>query len=156
MSLLKLYFGFERLISHLLLVGMVGVVLLAAWSFFRATGLALFDFGHPLDYSAFQTLFDRVLAAIIALELAHSIHQMALGDHRLAQVRTVVVIGMLAVVRKLILLEVDSTSGAFLVGLAATVLALGLVLLMIGHLQRRDERDRQGAGPISHDEKDGA
>ena len=67
--------------------------------------------------------------------------------------RPVVVIGMLAVVRKLILLEVDSTSGAFLVGLAATILALGLVLLMIGHLQKRDERERQSANQISADEK---
>ena len=142
MHLVKLYFRFEKLVAHILLFGMVGVVLLTLWSFLRATGLALFDFGQPFEYSAFQSLFDRVLAAIIALELAHSIHQMALGDHRLAQVRTVIVIGVLAVVRKLILLEVDSTSGAFLAGLAATFIALGGLLVMVHFV---DSREQKGA-----------
>ncbi|MAU98423.1 MAG: hypothetical protein CMP81_21495 [Fulvimarina sp.] len=140
MHLVKLYFRFEKLVAHILLFGMVGVVLLTLWSFLRATGLALFDFGRPFEYSAFQALFDRVLAAIIALELAHSIHQMALGDHRLAQVRTVIVIGVLAVVRKLILLEVDTTSGAFLAGLAATFLALGGLLVMVHFVDSREQR----------------
>ncbi|NDW05298.1 phosphate-starvation-inducible PsiE family protein [Jiella pacifica] len=140
MHLVKLYFRFEKLVAHILLFGMVGVVLLTLWSFLRATGLALFDFDQPFDYSAFQSLFDRVLAAVIALELAHSIHQMALGDHRLAQVRTVIVIGVLAVVRKLILLEVDSTSGTFLAGLAATFLALGALLVMVHFVDSREQR----------------
>ncbi|MBO0663739.1 phosphate-starvation-inducible PsiE family protein [Jiella sp. MQZ9-1] len=155
MHLVKLYFRFERVIANLLLVGMVGVVLLALWSFLRATGLALADLGHPLEYNSFQVLFDRVLAVVIALELAHSIHQMAIGDHRLAQVKTVVVIGVLAVVRKLILLEVDSTSGMFLAGLAATMIALGLLLVMVHWVDRRESagegRGRTGQNASLHE-----
>ncbi|MBO0902040.1 phosphate-starvation-inducible PsiE family protein [Jiella sonneratiae] len=142
MHLVKLYFRFERIVAHMLLVGMVGVVLLSLWSFLRATGLALFDLGHPLEYDAFQTLFDRVLAVVIALELAHSIHQMAIGDHRLAQVKTVIVIGVLAVVRKLILLEVNNTSGAFLAGLAGVMVALGLLLVMVHFVDRREQQGK--------------
>ena len=153
MHLVKLYFRFEKLVAHILLFGMVGVVLLTLWSFLRATGLALFDFGQPFEYSAFQALFDRVLAAIIALELAHSIHQMALGDHRLAQVRTVIVIGVLAVVRKLILLEVDTTSGAFLAGLAATFLALGGLLVMVHFVDSREQRGAK-TGVTGDDEEE--
>ncbi|WP_245514746.1 phosphate-starvation-inducible PsiE family protein [Jiella endophytica] len=142
MHLVRLYFSFEKLVANILLVGMVGVVLLSLWSFLRATGLSLLDLGHPLEYSAFQTLFDRVLAVVIALELAHSIHQMAIGDHRLAQVRTVIVIGVLAVVRKLILLEVNNTSGVFLAGLAATMIALGLLLVMVHFVDRREQQGK--------------
>ncbi|MEN3791577.1 phosphate-starvation-inducible PsiE family protein [Fulvimarina sp. MAC3] len=135
---LKIYHVFERGIAYLLLLGMAVVVLLAVFSFARSLISIFTGVGNPLEYNAFQTLFDRVLAVIIALELAHSIQQMAIGDHRLAQVRTVIVIGVLAVVRKLILLEVESTSGTFLVGLAATVLALGLALFLVSVIDRRE------------------
>ncbi|MCQ0986628.1 phosphate-starvation-inducible PsiE family protein [Jiella marina] len=144
MQFVKLYFRFERLIAHLLLIGMVGVVLLALWSFLRATGLAILDFDQQLEYTSFQTLFDRVLAVVIALELAHSIHQMATGDHRLAQVKTVIVIGVLAVVRKLILLEVDDTTGSFLIGLAGAMIALGLLLMMVHWVDQREQSGKTG------------
>ncbi|EAU42577.1 hypothetical protein FP2506_07046 [Fulvimarina pelagi HTCC2506] len=135
---LKIYHVFERGIAYLLLLGMAVVVVLAVFSFARSLITIFTGVGDPLEYGAFQILFDRVLAAVIALELAHSIQQMATGDHRLAQVRTVIVIGVLAVVRKLILLEVDSTSGVFLMGLAATVLALGLALFLVSVIDRQE------------------
>ncbi|MDY8110645.1 phosphate-starvation-inducible PsiE family protein [Fulvimarina sp. 2208YS6-2-32] len=135
---LKIYQIFERGIAYLLLAGMGIVVLLAAVSFGHSILVIFTGLSDPLDYTAFQVLFDRVLVVVIALELAHSIQQMAAGDHRLAQVRTVIVIGVLAVVRKLILLEVETTSGLFLVGLAATILALGLVLYLIGMIDRSE------------------
>lgn len=146
---LKIYHVFERAIAYLLLAGMAVVVVLAVFSFGRSL-LAIFTgVGDPLEYNAFQTLFDRVLAVVIALELAHSIQQMAKGDHRLAQVRTVIVIGVLAVVRKLILLEVESTSGTFLVGLAATVLALGLVLYLVSVIDSREHKEPQSQAESS-------
>ena len=57
--------------------------------------------------------------------------------------RTVIVIGVLAVVRKLILLEVDTTSGSFLAGLAATFLALGGLLVMVHFVDAREQRDEK-------------
>ncbi|MER0237820.1 phosphate-starvation-inducible PsiE family protein [Fulvimarina sp. MAC8] len=138
---LKIYHVFERGIAYLLLLGMAVVVVLAVFSFARSLITIFTGAGDPLEYNAFQMLFDRVLAVVIALELAHSIQQMATGDHRLAQVRTVIVIGVLAVVRKLILLEVESTSGTFLMGLAATVLALGLALFLISLIDQREHKE---------------
>ena len=99
--------------------------------------------GPALDYELFQTLFDRVLAAVIALELAHSIRQMVAGDHGYGQLRTVIVIGMLAVVRKLIVLEVDQATGGFLIGIAAAVAALALGLVAIALLETRDRERRK-------------
>ena len=135
----RIYHLIERGISALLLLGMVGVVLLATYSFFRTLVTVTLAENAALDYVEFQTLFDRVLAAVIALELAHSIRQMVAGDHGIGQLRTVIVIGMLAVVRKLIVLEVDQATGPFLLGIAATVTALAAALVAI----RWVERDRQ-------------
>jgi len=127
----KLYIYFERLVAAVLLVGMAAVILLATYSFLQSVGKEAAALGGVLEYTSFQVFFDRLLAAIIAVELAHSVHQMVSGHRGMAQVKTVVVIGLLAIVRKLILVDIDSTSGLFLLGIAATVLSLGIVFALI-------------------------
>ncbi|MEQ9257637.1 MAG: phosphate-starvation-inducible PsiE family protein [Roseovarius sp.] len=153
----RLYAYFERLVSAALLLGMAVVILLATFSFLRSVGEASIAFTGPLDYTSFQLLFDRVLAAIIALELAHSVHQMVSGHRGMAQVKTVVVIGLLAIVRKLILLEIETTSGLFLLGIAATVLSLGIVFTLVQWVERRHSAATEiatpGANPMDNDSK---
>ncbi|MBJ3762759.1 phosphate-starvation-inducible PsiE family protein [Maribius pontilimi] len=134
---LAVYTWFERVVSGVILLGMVGVVILATYSFLRTlVGITLAE-NATLDYVQFQTLFDRVLAAVIAVELAHSIRQMVAGDHGFGQLRTVISIGMLAVVRKLIVLEVDQATGGFLLGIAAAVAALAIGLVAIRWIENR-------------------
>jgi len=140
---------FERAVAFLLTVGMGAVIFLAVWHL----GVGLFGSVRGYDagfaYGDFQDLFDRVLAALIALELAHSVQQIAAGRGGLVQVRTVVLIGLLAVVRKLILLEVETTSGAFLAGLAAAIFALGAVYAVMTWVEQVDPRQR---GLLSRDD----
>ena len=122
---------FERLISVLLLAGMVVVISLAAWSFLRLTYTVAADPAVDIDYVTFQTLFDRLLAAVIALELARSVLLLVEGHRGLMQVRIILVIGLLAVVRKLILIELEAADPSLLFALAAAVLALAAALAMI-------------------------
>ena len=131
----------ERGVAYVLLGGMLAVIALTL--IHVAAGLVSVWTGDlmGLAYSDFQGLFDRILAALIALELAHSVRQTASGEHGLIQVRTVLLIGVLAVVRKLILLEIESTSGLFLLGLAAAVLALGSVYALILYMETRAKTD---------------
>jgi uncharacterized membrane protein (DUF373 family) len=131
MNLESLYTYFERAVAAALLLGMAAVILLATYSFLRSVGTEAISTGNALDYTSFQLFFDRLLAAIIAIELAHSVQQMVSGQRGMAQVKTVVVIGLLAIVRKLILVDIGSTSGLFLLGIAATVLSLGIVFALI-------------------------
>ncbi len=139
MGFSQIYVRFERAMAFLILAGMVVVIGLTIYSF----GLSLLSIlGAPpgeLGYEVFQTLFDRVLAAVIALEIAHSIREMVTGRHGRAQLRTVIVIGMLAVIRKLVVLDVDATSGVFLAGLAAVILALGITLVIVNTVAARTE-----------------
>lgn len=156
MNLDRLYTYFERTVAGVLLIGMAVVILLATWSFLRSTAEVTLNFGGNLDYSVFQTVFDRVLAAIIALELAHSVQQMVLGKHGMTQVKTVIIIGVLAVVRKLILLEIDTTSGLFLVGLAAAILALGAVFALVMWVEGRSgEQGLPSPGAVDDTEQEG-
>ena len=121
------YDRLEQVFSAVLLIGMIGVTALATLNCLRALWPDLHSVGAGMDYAQFQSLFDRALAAIIALELSRSVYQGALGRHGLVQVRTVVNIGVLAVVRKFVLVDIETVSGILLIGLAAAVLALGTV-----------------------------
>lgn len=134
------YRTFERITAAILLIGMILVVLLASWSFLWSVFQVTVNINQQLDFATFQTLFDRVLAALITLELANSVHQMAKGRHGLIQVRTVVIIGILAVVRKFILLEIETASGVLLMGLGAAILALGLVYALTHWIEERAHR----------------
>lgn len=150
MKVVDIYVIFERAISGFVLIGMIIVIGLAAVEFAREIFVTLVEYRAGINYTTFQALFDRVLAAVIALELARSILQLVTGHHGLAQLRTVVTIGMLAVVRKLIVLEIETTSGMFLLGLAGAVAALGFTYIVI------DRVDRHGGpppGPTSSGER---
>ena len=149
--LLRDYPGFERAVAKILLAGMAVVIALALGSFVLTTLATVPRLFEPPDYSVFQTLFDRILAALIALELAHSVHQMATGKHGLRQVKTVIVIGVLAVVRKLVILEVQSTSGAFLAGLAAAILALGGLFALVHWVEGQRGGDIDTPSPGASD-----
>ncbi|MEM6488521.1 MAG: phosphate-starvation-inducible PsiE family protein [Pseudomonadota bacterium] len=118
---------FERGVSFVLLVGMSGVIILALLSFLVALYPFMTEVGAIFDYATFQTLFDRALAALIAIELAHSVLQSVRGHHGLIQVRTVVIIGVLAIVRKFVLIDVEVASGTLMLGLALALAALGAV-----------------------------
>jgi len=132
------YSTFERGVSAILLVGMVVVIAFATVSFLSALVPFFGEMGTPQDYTTFQGLFDRALAALIALELAHSVHQSVLGRHGLIQVRTVVIIGVLAVVRKFVLIDLEDTSGLLILGLSAAVLALGVVYALTHWIEFRE------------------
>ena len=134
---MRAYTWFERAVSGVILAGMVVVICLATASFLKLALEVTTESGFDLPYSAFQHLFDRVLAAVIALELAHSIRQMVQGKHGMAQLRTVVVIGMLAVVRKIIAVDVETASGTFLLGVAGAIVALALALVAVAWVERR-------------------
>ena len=142
MQLDDLYRHFERGVAFVLMAGMVVVIALAVWSFLRATGTAAADPAAALDYPVFQTLFDRLLAAIIALELAHSVQLMVTGRRGLVQLRAVLAIGVLAVVRKLILIDIGSVDPLLLVGLSAAIVALAAALAALSWVQHRAEVER--------------
>ncbi|MEE4121056.1 MAG: phosphate-starvation-inducible PsiE family protein [Paracoccaceae bacterium] len=139
MNFSRVYVRFERVMAFLILAGMVVVIGLTLFSFFLSVWGVVGTLPQEMGYTVFQTLFDRVLAAIIALEIAHSIREMVSGRHGRAQLRTVVVIGMLAVVRKLVVLDVQATSGGFLAGLAAVILALGITLAIINTVAEKSD-----------------
>jgi uncharacterized membrane protein (DUF373 family) len=130
------YERFSAGVAAVLLLGVLVVVVLAAVSFLRLTFEVAMSEPTNVSFTQLQGLFDLLLGAIIALELAHSVHLMVTGQRGFAQVRIVLIIGILAVVRKLIVIEVDDVSGSLLLGLAAAIIALGSIFALLLWLDR--------------------
>lgn len=142
------YERFEQVVI-LILTGLIIVVIasavwhLAAKVLFTLI-LSSFD---PTDPTVFQTVFGMILTVIIALEFKHSILIMVRRQQSAVQVRTVVLIAMLAVIRKFIILDISATTAAHVFSLAAAIVALGSVYWLVRDQDRKDEVDKQEASP---------
>src|ERR687886_213583 len=96
-------------------------------------------------YERFEQLVCLVLTFLVGLEFNHSVLGVLERKRHLVQVRTVVLIALLAVVRKFIVLDLHEAEPLMLAGLAAAVLALGAVHWLVRDQDRRDLAE--GGGP---------
>ena len=144
--LLTLYERFEQVVI-LILTGLISlVVVFAVWNlalkiFHAVLAPQGFD---PTDYSVFQAIFGAIFTVIIALEFKRSLLVVAERKESIVQVRTVILIALLAIVRKLIILDLASTDALQLFALAAAILALGAVYWLVRDQDRSIERDQPG------------
>ena len=94
----------------------------------------------PLDHEVFQSLFGMIMTLLIALEFKHSIIRVALRSASIVQVKTVILISLIALGRKFVILDVQTTSAATIAALAGATLVLGIVYWLL-----RERDDRLGA-----------
>jgi uncharacterized membrane protein (DUF373 family) len=90
----------------------------------------------PLDHQVFQSLFGMIMTLLIALEFKHSIIRVALRSASIVQVKTVILISLIALGRKFVILDITTTSAATIAALAGATLVLGVVYWL---LRERDD-----------------
>jgi uncharacterized membrane protein (DUF373 family) len=132
-NLLSIYQRFEHVVILILTALIAFVVVAAVWNLILKI---LFDFifsGNfdPLDYSVFQAVFGMIFTVIIALEFKKSLLVVAERKDSVVQIQTVVVIALLAICRKVIILDLTETDAWHILSLAAAILALGAVYWLI-------------------------
>jgi uncharacterized membrane protein (DUF373 family) len=130
---LTLYRKFEHAVV-LVLTGLIAVVVVSAvWSLGLEilSGLILTGGFDPTDPAVFQGVFGMIFTVIIALEFKRSLLVVAEQTETVVQVRTVILIALLAVVRKLIILDVAKAEASQLFALAAAMLSLGSVYWLV-------------------------
>jgi uncharacterized membrane protein (DUF373 family) len=133
------YKRFEQLVSLVLTVLVSLVIIVALFHLsIRIAVLLLYGLIDPVDPENFQALFGMILTVLIALEFNHSIMGVLERRKSIVQVRTVVLIALLALVRKFIILDVSKTEPLTIIGLAAAVLALGSVYWLVRDQDRKD------------------
>jgi uncharacterized membrane protein (DUF373 family) len=148
---LSAYQRFEQVIALSLCV-LVSVLVASAllqlsW---RVLLLVLAGLADPVHAELFQSVLGMIMTVLIALEFNHSIVSVLDRRHGIVQLRTVVLIALLALVRKFIIIDAAETDPAVLLGLAASTLALGGVYWLVREQDfREDASERQamsGAG----------
>jgi uncharacterized membrane protein (DUF373 family) len=143
-QLLTFYQKFEQVIVLILTGLMAAVIVLAVWNLALkiVASLVLSNTFDLTDHVVFQTFFGMMLTVIIALEFKRSLLVVAERRESIVQVRTVVLLALLAIVRKLIILDLSTTNASQLFALAVAILALGGVYWLI---RDQDSRERAKA-----------
>jgi uncharacterized membrane protein (DUF373 family) len=137
---LSFYERFEQVVA-LVLASLIAVIIaVATWDLAKEV-LVLVGEGllHPLDYPVFQVIFGQIMTLLIALEFKHSIVRVIAQQQSIIQVKTVVLIALLAISRKFIILDSD-TPPPHVLALAAVVVALGATYWLIGDSDARRHR----------------
>jgi uncharacterized membrane protein (DUF373 family) len=132
------YERFEQIVAILLSLIIAVVIVIALFQLLkRLLPLVLGGVLDPLDHEVFQSLFGMIMTLLIALEFKHSIIRVALRSNHIVQVKTVILIALLALSRKFVILDIGLTSAATIAALAAATLVLGIVYWL---LRERDDR----------------
>lgn len=137
---LTFYEKFEQVVVFVLTILIALIVLAALWNLLKlvATSLLLVDIFDPTDPAVFQTVFGAIFTVVIALEFKRSLLVIVERRFGIVQVRAVVMIAILAVVRKFIILDLSQTEAMKLLALGAAILALGIVYWLVRDQDRRE------------------
>lgn len=137
-ALLSNYQRFEGLVALVLtlVIGLVILVALFRLTFNVAAGLLL-GVLDPLDHGVFQSVFGEILTVLIALEFNHTLQYVVKREQSIIQTKVVLLIALLAVARKIVILDLNATDAVQLLALAAITLALGAAYWL---MRERDDR----------------
>ena len=142
---LSIYERFEQTVVSVLTLVIAVIVAIAAWQLVLYTlKLIGSHVVNPADPQVFQGIFGMVLTVLIALEFKHTL--LVVKHHRRAivQVRAVVLIALLALVRRFIILDLYQTSPNVIAALAGAALALGVVFWLVGSHDQPVDDELQG------------
>lgn len=128
-NFLHLIGNIENLVSKILSLIMVGVILVAVFDL--VVFLAQEIFSEPVGFfsTTLIQIFGLFLNILIALEILENIT--AYLQKHVIQVELVIVTSLIAVARKLIILDLEKTTGIELIGLAIAIFALSISYLII-------------------------
>lgn len=148
--MLTAYQRFERIVAFILSVLIAMIVAVALWGLVVDIVQLLRQGAlDHLDHSTFQAVFGTIMTVLIAMEFNHTVLQATLTRDHVIEVKTVVLIAILAITRKFIVLEPDQTSAQIVAALALAVLVLGVTFWLIAKAEREEGRNRADRGPVA-------
>jgi uncharacterized membrane protein (DUF373 family) len=137
----SLYQWFEHAVV-LFLTSLIAIVVVAAvWTLSLKIlfGLVLAGSLDPSDFRVFQAVFGMIFTVIIALEFKKSLLVVAERREAVVQIRSVIVIALLAICRKVIILDLNETYALHTLAFATVILALGVVYWLVRDSDCRQE-----------------
>jgi uncharacterized membrane protein (DUF373 family) len=92
----------------------------------------------PLEFKVFQMIFGNMLTLYIAMEFRHSIESVLHGGGHIIHVRTIILIAMLAMARKFIVMDKETTPET-MAALAFITISLGGVYWLLKNKKSEHE-----------------
>ena len=124
-ALLSLYQRFETLVAFGLTAAVAAVVLAALYRLlFNILDTLVLRALNPLDHTVFQAVFGDILTVLIALEFNHTLQYLISRERGIINAKIVILIALLALARKVIIIDLHTTSPATVAALAALAIAL--------------------------------
>jgi len=137
---LTVYLKFEHAVV-LVLTALISIIIVSAiWKLAIKIlySLVLFDTFDLTDLAVFQSVFGMIFTVIIALEFKRTLLLVTERTESVVQVRAVILIALLAIVRKLIILDISPGDAPQLLALAVATLSLGGVYWLVRDQDRRE------------------
>ncbi len=141
-NVMSFYERFEQIVVLLLSFIITLIISVALWQLMQEVFTLLISGSlNPLEYSVFTQLFGMIMTLLIAMEFKHSIIKVVLRREHIVQVKTVILIAQLALVRKFIILDLHSyeASKVFALGFAVLVLSVANWLLQERETDKKNE-----------------
>lgn len=130
-GVMTLYERFEELVALVLSAVIAVVVAVAVVELVELVAIMLINEPlNPMQSDTFQLVFGMIMTLMIALEFKHSIVKVAMRRESIIQVKTVILIALIALARKFVVLDAQ-TSPAKIAALAGALLALGIVYRLV-------------------------
>jgi uncharacterized membrane protein (DUF373 family) len=138
---LTAYLKFEHAVVLVLTILLSVIIVSAIWKLAIKVlySLVLSDTFDLTDLAAFQSVFGMVFTVIIALEFKRTLVLVTERTESIVQVRAVILIALLAIVRKLIILDISPSDAPQLLALAVATLSLGGVYWLVRDQDRREQ-----------------
>ena len=141
-QVLSAYERFEAFVALALTLIITAVILVALWRLILSVvdTLVLRSL-NPLDHEVFQAVFGEILTVLIALEFNHTLRYVVTRERGIIQAKVVILIAVLALVRKIIVTDLSAIAPATLAAEASLLIALGVTYWLMR------ERGRAPTGP---------
>jgi uncharacterized membrane protein (DUF373 family) len=108
-KILSFYEKFEQCVALTLVVLISLVIVIALYRLgFKVIATLLLNEADPTNPVVFQTLFGMIMTLLIAMEFKHSILRVVTRKDNIIQVKTVILIAILAISRKFIILDIKT------------------------------------------------
>jgi uncharacterized membrane protein (DUF373 family) len=134
---LTLYQRFEASVALLLTI-VIGAVIVAALVRLCVEVLdtLVLRARNPLDHEVFQAVFGEIMTVLIALEFNHTLQYVVARERGIIHTRIVILIALLAIARRVIVMDLQAVEPVGTAALAALALALGVTYRLVDPRRR--------------------
>lgn len=137
-ALSKFHSRFDKIIKHILGFLIAILIVMILGQFIITIGVMLVEFSFErVDRILYTRAFGVIVTLFIAMEFKTSIVSATEYDNQFLQAESIVLIALLALSRKLIIMDTSSVSAINVAAIAFSILALGCVYWIMAKQRKK-------------------